>query len=187
MAITDDATILQLQLLLLVFPAGSQALVGAGWQAKRQQWQMMMMMVMMVIMVMLVIVMVMVLIVMMMMVMMQMTPAAVASNQAAVAVAAHRLHLSEPKYRRQASSTIPATCGEVVADLETFFLEKVETKLCFVRMVNVARDQIALGGSIVLWAATHQMTNCSTVLPPKIDESFHHMYGAQKIVPVVQS
>ena len=120
MAITDDATILQLQLLLLVFPAGSQALVGAGWQAKRQQWQMMMMMVMMVIMVMLVIVMVMVLIVMMV-VMMQMTPAAVASNQAAVAVAAHRLHLSEPKYRRQASSTIPATCGEVGADLETFF------------------------------------------------------------------
>ena len=186
MAITDDATILQLQLLLLVFPAGSQALVGAGWQAKRQQWQMMMMVVIMVIMVMLVIVMVMVLIVMMM-VMMQMTPAAVASNQPAVAVAAHRLHLSEPKYRRQASSTIPATCGEVVADLETFFLEKVETKLCFVRMVNVARDQIALGGSIVLWAATHQMTNCSTVLPPKIDESFHHMYGAQKIVAVVQS
>ena len=74
-----------------------------------------------------------------------------------------------------------------MADLETFFSEKVETKLCFVRMVNVARDQIALGGSIVLWAATHQMTNCSTVLPPKIDESFHHMYGAQKIVPVVQS
>ena len=36
MAITDDATILQLQLLLLVFPAGSQALVGMGWQAKRQ-------------------------------------------------------------------------------------------------------------------------------------------------------
>ena len=126
MAITDDATILQLQLLLLVFPAGSQALVGAGWQAKRQQWQMMMMMVMMV---MLVIVMVMVLIVMMM-VMMQMTPAAVASNQAAVAVAAHRLHLSEPKYRRQASSTIPATCGEVVADLETFFWRKL--KLNFV-------------------------------------------------------
>ena len=117
MAITDDATILQLQLLLLVFPAGSQALVGAGWQAKRQQWQMMMMMVMMMIIVLLMIV----VMVMVLIVMMQMTPAAVASNQAAVAVAAHRLHLSEPKYRRQASSTIPATCGEVGADLETFF------------------------------------------------------------------
>ena len=185
MAITDDATILQLQLLLLVFPAGSQALVGAGWQAKRQQWQMMMMMMVMVMIIVLLMIVVMVMV--LMMVMMQMTPAAVASNQAAVAVAAHRLHLSEPKYRRQASSTIPATCGEVGADLETFFLEKVETKLCFVRIVNVARDQIALGGSIVLWAATHQMTNCSTVLPPKIDESFHHMYGAQKIVAVVQS
>ena len=97
LAITDETSILQLQLLLLVFPAGSQALVGVGWQAKRQQWQMMMMMMIMVLLV--IVVMIMMLIVMIIMVMMQMTPAAVASNQAAVAVAAHRLHLSEPKYR----------------------------------------------------------------------------------------
>ena len=99
LAITDDTSILQLQLLLLFFPAGSQALVGVGWQAKRQQWQMMMMMLVkeMIMVLLVIVVMIMVLILIMMMVMMQMTPAAVARNQAAVAV--HRLHLSEPKYR----------------------------------------------------------------------------------------